>query len=308
MHLLLNITEAEYFEMAKIDVLEERVNNHIRFFWVVTGAIIAALSGIGISLYSINGKLGDLIPLKGKVTGLDIQIQTSLPQAAFDKALPDIRSMIAAARKDRISVPPAVIEGLRSKLLASNSSAPDFWPTLSEFLSYRSVLSYHAVAAPTAPIGMYYFAKLPDCSDSLPKPMTIKEILSPNEAVPNRGLYENCQFVLDSPIQTQRINGILNNGTPLLTFKNCIVEYHGGEINLIFAWDKTPFTFTFVPPNPEDKTPPKIVTTTLSGPAIEFEDCLFEFSLQGPPPRRGQQISTALLVQDASSVALPVAK
>jgi hypothetical protein len=197
--------ELESFEMAKIDVIEERLNNHIKFAWCVIAAIVGTLAYMAVELYRINGHLGELDGLKEKITKVELQTQASLPQSAFDEALPEIRSAVADARKDRISVPPAVIEGLRSKLLASNSAAPDFWPTLSEFVSYRSALSHHAAAAASAQPTekMYSFATLPDCTDSLPKPMTIKEVLSPHEATQNRGLYENCRFVLDSAKQDQ---------------------------------------------------------------------------------------------------------
>lgn len=140
-------------DMAKLDVVEERLNNHIKFAWCVIGAIVATLAGMAVELYRINGHLGELDSLNAKVTKVELQNQASLPQPAFDKALPEIRSAVAAARKDRISVPPAVIEGLKIKLLAANSEAPDFWPTLSEFVSYRSALSYHGAAASTSPIG-----------------------------------------------------------------------------------------------------------------------------------------------------------
>jgi len=258
---------------------------------------------MAVELYRINGRLGELNGLNAKVTKVELQSQAALPQSAFDKALPDIRSTIATARKDRISVPSAVIEGLRSKLLASNSAAPDFWPALSDFVSYRSALSYNA-PAPASPIGMYAFATLPDCTDSLPKPMTIKEVLSPNEVRPNRGLYENCRFVLDSAKQDQKLNAILKGNTPLLTFKNCLIEYQGGEISLILAWDKEPFTMTLAGRGPED--PAKIIQTTFSGPAIQFENCLFSFSFQTSPPPHGQRLTTTLLAQNASTVSLPV--
>jgi len=248
-----------------------------------------------------NDRLGII---EKKKTTSELQSQASLPQAAFDKALPDIRSTVAAAHKDSISVPPAVIEGLRSKLLASNSAAPDFWPALSEFVSYRSALGYHAAVAPAPLIGVVSFAKFPDCTDSLPRPITIKEVLSPHEATPNRGLYENCRFVLDSATQDQTLNTILKGNTPLITFKNCLIEYNGGEISLILAWDKEPFTLALAGRGAEDPT--KIIHTTLSGPAIQFENCLFSFMFQNPPPPNGQRLSTTLLARDANSISLPV--
>ena len=245
-----------------------------------------------------------LTAIETKLTVLGLQSQASLPQAAFDKALPDIRSTVAAARKDSMSVPPAVIEELRSKLLASDPAAPDFWATLSEFVSYRSSLGYHATIAPAPLTGVYSLAKLPDCTDSLPGPMTIKEVLNPNEATPNRGLYENCRFVLDSAKQDQILNDILKTTTPFLTFKNCLIEYHGGEITLILAWDKEPFTMTLVGRGPKDPT--KIIPTTLSGPAIQFENCLFVFEFQNSPPPNGQRLATTLLAENATSLSLPI--
>jgi hypothetical protein len=166
-------------------------------------------------------------------------------------------------------VPPEVIEGLRSKLLASDSAGPDFWPTVAEFISYRSLVQSpipiaHAPARPSGQEAYAVIATIPNCIDSLPKPGTIKEVLSPHEATQNRGLYENCRFQLDSATQDQTLNAILKTSTPLLTFKNCLIEYHGGEINLILAWDTAPFTMTVVGRGPGD--PSKILHTTLSGP------------------------------------------
>jgi hypothetical protein len=246
-----------------------------------------------------------LTAIETKLSVLGLQSQASLPQIDFDKALPEIKSTVAAVRKDRISVPPAVIEELRSKLLASNSAAPDFWPTLSEFISYRSALNYHAGAAPAPQIGVYYFAKLlPDCTDSLPKPMTVREVLSPAQAISNPGIYENCRFVLDSPKQDQALNAILRGNTPLITFKNCLIEYRGGEISLILAWDKVPFTTTIPGSGPKDPT--RVFPITLSGPAIQFENCLFVFEFQNPPPPNGQRFATTLLAENGTSVSLPV--
>jgi hypothetical protein len=242
--------------------------------------------------------------IEKKLTTSELQSQASLPQSAFEKALPEVRSTVATARKDGISVPPAVIEGLRSKLLASNSATPDFWPTLSEFVSYRSALSYHATAAPTPMIRVFSLSTQPNCTDSLPKPMTIKEVVSPNEAINNRGLYENCRFELDSATQGQTLNAILRGKTPFITFKNCLIVYYGGEISLILAWDKEPFTMTIVGRGPED--PSKIIHTTLSGPAIQFENCLFNLTFQNSPPPNGQRLSTTLLAQNPTSVSLPV--
>jgi len=242
-----------------------------------------------------------LAAIEANLKVLGLQIQASLPQSAFDKALPDIRSTIAAARKDRISVPPTVIEGLRSKLLASDSASPDFWPTLSEFVSYRSALSYRAAAAPAPLTNVYSIAaKVPDCVDSAPQAMKIVSTTSFS-----KGLYENCRFVLDSAEQDQKLNAILQASTPIIVFKNCLIEYHGGEISLILAWNKQPLTFIIPGTGPQDPT--KFQQVRLTGPAIDFQNCLINFAFQKTPSPNGQLLATALLAQDASSASLPIA-
>jgi hypothetical protein len=301
------IQKLEYFEMAKVDVIEERLNNHITYFRFALAGILAALSFLAVELYHLNGRLGELNSLNAKVTKVELQSQASLPQPAFDKALPDIRSAVAAARKDSISVPPTVIDGLRSKLLASNSQAPDFWATLSEFVSYRSTLNYHSTVMADFPLTGKFYAftnQVPNCMDSPPKPMRVKEVLNPQQITNNPGLYENCRFVLDSPTQDQALNAILKGNTPFITFKNCLIEYHGGEISLILAWDKAPFAMTLVGRGPEDPT--RVMQTTISGPAIQFENCLFSFMFQNPPPPKGQLLSTTLLAGNTNSMSLPV--
>ncbi len=277
--------------------------------------LIAVLSIVGVAVIGYWGWVGTqivdygkkLTAIETKLTVLGLQSQASLPQSTFDKTLPDLRSVVATARKENVRVPPKVIEGLQSKLLAADSTAPEFWPTVAEFISYRSfVLSTPLTYPPSKrPWGhANVIATLPNCTDSFPKPMTIKEVLSPNEAVNNRGLYDNCRFVLDSATQDQTLNTILRGNTPLITFKNCLIEYHGGEISLILAWDKEPFTWTLVGRGPQD--PSKILHVTVSAPAIQFENCLFIFEFQNSPPPNGQRLSATLLAENSTSVSFPV--
>jgi hypothetical protein len=289
--------------MAKIDVIEERLNNHIKFAWCVIAAIVAAMCFLAVELYRINGHLGELDGLKEKVTTVGLQSQASLPQPEFDKELPNIQSAIAAARKDHISVPPPVIDKLRSKLLASNAEAPDFWPTLSELVSYRSSISYHASAASasTPSIGRLSFKTVPNCVDSPPEPMRIVSTTGFS-----KGVYENCRFVLDSAAQGQKLNAILRTSTPVIVFQHCLIEYNGGEITLILAWNNAPFTFVVPPQGPENKTPPHFYNLKMTGPAIDFQNCLFILTFQNPPPPNGQRLATALLAENADSVSLPI--
>jgi len=245
-----------------------------------------------------------LTGIEKNLARLELQNQASLSQSEFETTLPELRPVVAYARKQNVKVPPKVIEDLRAKLLGTSSGAPEFWPTVSEFINYRSMV----IAASSEQVKRLLTERIPLCTDSTPKPMSIKEVLGPHEANYNPGLYENCRFTLDSSAQDQRINEILTGTTPFLKFRNCLIEYHGGEVNLILAWDKVPVTLIAVPPNSEDKSHPVTVHTNLTGPAIEFDNCLFDFSFQTAPPPKGQQLSTTLLAQNLASVTLPVAR
>lgn len=254
-------------------------------------------------LYRIRTHTNDRFKaIEKKLTASELQSQASVPQAVFEKTLPDLRSAVTDARKKDVRVSPAVIEDLRSKLLATSSSTPEFWPTVSEFVSYRSLVASELPEQARK----LRTEEIRTCTDSLPQPMRLKEVLSPQRAITTRGVYENCRFVLDSPEQDATLNAILKGNTSLITFRNCLIEYHGGDINLILAWDKEPFTMTLEGRGSED--PNRIIHPTLSGPAIEFENCVFNFSFQTAPPPKGQQFSTALLAQNAASVSLPVAR
>ena len=67
------IQELGFFEMARVDVIEERLNNHIKFFWCVVAGILAVLGYMAVELYHINGHLGELEGLKEKVTKIALQ-------------------------------------------------------------------------------------------------------------------------------------------------------------------------------------------------------------------------------------------
>ena len=273
--------------------------------------------------------------IEKKLTASELQSQASVPQAVFEKTLPDLRSAVTNARKKDVRVSPAVIEDLRSKLLATSPSAPEFWPTVSEFVSYRSSVT----SEPPEQARKLLTERIPNCTDSLPKPMMMM-VVGPKEVVQTRGVYENCRFVLDSPSQDQTLNAILKGNTPLITFKNCLIEYGGGQINLILAWDKETFTGTMtgtsrgpstgtgLEDNIKTQTTksfednvktgtnksgqatismPESPTLTLSGgPTIQFENCLFVLTFQNTPPPNGQRLSTALLTQNATSVSFPL--
>jgi hypothetical protein len=283
--------------MAKSDVVEERLNNHIKFFWCIITAVAGALAYMAVELNHINERLGELAGLNAKVTKVELQSQASLPQSVFDKTLPDLRTAVATARKDNVRISPRVIQDLNARLLRTASDAPDFWPTLSEFINYRSLVA----SVPPEKVNKLLSGKIADCTDLPPKPMTV---LSTTEM--SKGSYEDCRFVIDSEEQDEKLNAILKTHTAIIVFRNCLIEYHGGDINLILAWNKEPLNVMLTPPRGSHEAPIPM-HFSLTGPAIEFQNCLFNFTFKNAPSSNGQLLSTALLGQDAASASLPAA-
>jgi hypothetical protein len=80
-------------------------------------------------------------------------------------------------------------------------------------------------------------------------------------------------------------------------FKNCLVIYRGGPINLILAWkgELAPISIGGKPS----------VGVSLSGNALEFEKCLFQFTVQGVPSPTGREVTESLLAQNSDTLTLP---
>lgn len=204
-----DISVSDDLEMAKIDVLEERVNNHIRFFWMTVGAIVIALVWIGSQLYSINSHLG---PLEGKVTKAELSSQAALPQPAFEQSLGDFKQAVTDARKKDVKIPAPVLSDIQSKLKTSNSSAQDYWPAVSEFVNYRSFLEGKSVQSLEA---------LPVCRGPYTNAFGVpanKEGQVVGPAVPARIVEHDCKVVLDG-IEASHMG-----------YTDCLVIYHGGPV------------------------------------------------------------------------------
>jgi hypothetical protein len=263
----------------------------------------AKIEKIATEVQTINDTLNDW---KEFVLPQVLKHSASLPQDQFDKSLPQLRAAISAARKQDVKISNTVIESLQTKLMASSSVSPDFWPTISQFISYRSIAAFPEEA------NRLLSQQIPNCVDVAPHEpvvLSVRPATSGEQAqvALSHQVYENCRFRLDSPTDDEKINTVLQHTNPWIDFKNCLVEYRGGPINVILAYDKAPFTITERKPNG------KIIKghtgeITISGPAIRFWDCVFDISVQGPPEPRGQKILPVLLAQNASSISLPVAR
>jgi hypothetical protein len=213
----------------------------------------------------------------------------SLPLSDFKATLPDLSSAITTAKRQNAKVSSKVIEDLQQKLTDS-TNAPGFWPTAAEFISYRSLIVSQALPS-----------NLPDCADRAPeigKVTDIERRYPPKFSfeIPS---YEGCKLTLDALKDTEKINWILTNKMPFLSFKHCLIVYRGGPINLITAVENKSFVVQFR----NDR-----FFSTFSGNTVNFTDCIFDFSFTTAPPSDGQQVTQTVLTQNGASIDLLLKK
>jgi hypothetical protein len=241
---------------------------------------------------AIGATLNALQPFIEDLVKRQMDKAASLPQSRFNANLPALGNLISVARNQRIVTTPGIVNQVGEKLRGVTERGTDFWHLGGEFLSYRSfnTASDKARILPAS--------ALPKCTDSPPKPMKVLNVESPNQMTVSRGYYENCQVTLDSSEDDQRINSILKESTPLLTFRRCLILYRGGPVDLILTWEDHRGGLTL-----GGKVRDTIVS--VSGNALEFEDCYFVFSIPGIPPPSGQQITETLIAQNGPTLKLP---
>ena len=171
---------------------------------------------------------------------------------------------------------------------------PDFWQTLSEFINYRSQIQL-------ADVQSLLRQDLPNCVDRDPTPL--KFSLSADGRfirIDQPAFYENCRLTLDSKFDSERVNDILHQKAAWLTFRHCLMLYHGGPINLITDWHNH---VTEISDEGKSISGPIVV----NGSTLGCEKCLYEFVLAGPPPRQAQQFVFSFLNNPEPSPNFPKA-
>jgi len=122
-----------------------------------------------------------LSALKKKLVISALQSQVSLPRLLLTSA-PDIRSNDSGCPQRSNKRAACGDRGIKEQVLATNSTAHVSGRRFLNLLATGQLLNFTG--------GTHAFATLPNCTDSLPKPMTVKEVLSPTELVTNRGFYQ----------------------------------------------------------------------------------------------------------------------
>jgi hypothetical protein len=234
------------------------------------------------------GLVGAVIHLEIAVVGIGREItkqtlisHSQLPPEEFKASLSGLTSAIKAAEKKRLKVSPGIMNDLQAKLKLTEASTPGFWPAAAEFVTYRSQL-----------VAGWNNVNLPLCG-SVPANANINKIEMTGEKVANGEevakvthspfVYKTCKIVLDSPAATIAMSQVMSFSD--LIFDHCVIFYGGG-----------PIVFVPVKVAVNETTPPK-----LRG-GIEFDSCLFIFSLPTAPAPGGQKLITTLLEAPQQSV------
>jgi len=149
---------------------------------------------------------------------------------------------------------------MRDKLMGIQPQSASFWPTVTEFISYRSQM-----------LASWQETKLPDCAE---KPATGTGTVSQGIFTHGPLFYRNCKIMLDSPTTSVNLSTYLEIAD--VVFDHCVIFYDGNPI-VIF------------PVKVAQDTPPKIVGN------IHFNDCQFVFAVTKTPVPQGQQLIRVVL-------------
>lgn len=250
-----------------VATLEERVTNHIKFFWVVVGFGFVWLSGLTLVIYHINDTANRIAKnqagIENSFVSQSLAIYAALPLDEFKTKLPDIASAITKAKQQRATAPPRVVDELQSKLALTETSAPYFWPTVAVLITYHSSSVVGSVQDWSR---QFLPCRTPQDLDSQPNANVQK--LSPDGKP------------IGPKIPILREGGL-----------DCYVELDGQKIS---RWDCT-------------RCLVKYSGGPLSMRDVNFNDCLFvlDFRSQQPPSPDGQLLSRMLLTSELKYVTIP---
>jgi hypothetical protein len=231
------------------------------------------------------GKLGD------KIDKLGEKVETLSQRVSNIEGRLDKRVSTLERRADQqVSLAKLVLSDLQRNLNATDRSTPGYWPTAAEFVTYRSQVNvgadFQTLSRPD----------MPNCTDKPPTPMEYRMTAeeeknsagpNPNQFIP--ALYENCRFVLDSPEEAARVPYAREGRSFLIKFKNCQIIYNGGVIAILNPHPR--------PSLVNGKGPARGDVYIINGQQIDFENCLFLFSIKTIPPQDGQSMTRELLAQ-----------
>jgi hypothetical protein len=230
----------------------------------------------------------DYSTLRDEITTLKIQVLAVQPIAQFRSHLPELRPSLAQATSQQSKIPPAIMSDLQSKLQTVGTDAPGYWPVVADFITYRSIAG-----------SSWTIKNLPNCRDTKPKDAS----LNMNGLTSPLGVslleYDDCRFTFDSSVDGAWLNPLIVEGK-VLFFARCVVEYHGGplEIRLDLTQNRVVDSF---------HKGAHAMTMSVDR-TITFTDCIFQLSVDQSPSEQAKQLTAFLLNQNTKTIALRTRK
>jgi hypothetical protein len=220
---------------VQIGKLEERVNNHIKFFWGVAAAGFAWLAILSLLLYNINNNVKTLAVAQADTPAKIVAKLLSEPQTSSAKVASNLNAaatILRASKIGKVKPESSVLSTVSSKLAEAQTKYPDLpevWQTTGVFITYKSE------------------ARLPVSQNT---PFLTRGIGCNSQAGGAGWIFSNCEVTLEDI--AERITGSTVNGSPApFTFIHCIVHYSGGRIpakQLTFVDCNFSFEVLIVPP------------------------------------------------------------
>lgn len=191
--------------------------------------------------------------VEGNLATMKLHAAASLPINDFQQTIPELKSAIVTARKNKLTVPVKVMEDLQGKLLATDRSLSEYWPTAAEFISYRSSLLVGAIQSlsktlrPCRPVDMDHN---PNASAQLMGPDG--KPTGPKSRITRYG-EEDCYVELDG----QTISG--------WDCTQCLIKYSGGPLSMRDVhFVNCLFVFDFRSGQPSGPDGPRVSTALLA--------------------------------------------
>lgn len=241
----------------------------------------------------IDGELEVLLLLVASTIEGHLKKSSTLAPKEFEEHLSSLYQALTQAKLVGVKTEPKLISALATKLARADTSTPRYWPTTAEFVSYRSIFSAvpraeakSAQASARSPAGSgYRNTPISVCTETELHPAKVISVPSPTKFTFELPFFENCKLTLDDAAQQTQINRLLKSQAASgIAFKDSLVEYKGGEINIDLFQDAY---------DPNRKIS-----------SLVFINCTFDLTATERPSRNAEVILRDLLLNTSGDIAI----
>jgi hypothetical protein len=179
---------------------------------------------------------------------------SKLPLEEFRRQLKEFKALMGVAADAQASIPPATLAEIEKRMRAVQTDTPVYWQAAAAFVTYKSAVTGVSIR------------ELPACLNKEPVIRLAKAIDAKQTTIElTKAVYEDCEFVIDSPVAAAVRQKFLNFTG--LELRRVRVVYQGGEV----------------------------LFPSGSAGVATFIDCSFVLSLPGEPSKTGRGLIQTLL-------------